>query len=114
MSSLAASRTAGRRRKREEKRKESRSDQHGDLNDEFSYVYARMVHLLPLAPHWRNSSVLADESESECGIIDTSPCTCGSQDGPLHHTGLACLVPVLFVEWYRCACFVFRGGQGRS
>jgi hypothetical protein len=26
-----------------------------------------------LAPHWRNSSTIADESECGCGVVDTSP-----------------------------------------
>jgi hypothetical protein len=49
-------------RKREEGRNEKwDQSRHGDLNDEFSHVYARMVPVFPLAPHWRNLSTLADE-----------------------------------------------------
>jgi hypothetical protein len=44
-----------------------------DHNDEISHVEARMAHLFPLTPPWRNSSTLADESECGCGAVDTSP-----------------------------------------
>ncbi|KAJ7794522.1 hypothetical protein B0H14DRAFT_3146339 [Mycena olivaceomarginata] len=36
-------------------------------------MQARMARFVRLAPHWRNSHDLADESECGCGVLDTSP-----------------------------------------
>jgi hypothetical protein len=32
-----------------------------------------MAYLFPLAPHWRNWDIVANESECGCGAVDTSP-----------------------------------------
>jgi hypothetical protein len=71
---MAASGVAGGREEEggRKKRKWDQSWRDHNLNDEFSHVYARLAHLFPLAPHWRNSSTLADESECGCGAVDTS------------------------------------------
>jgi hypothetical protein len=36
-------------------------------------MQVRMARFVRLAPHWRNSHNLADESECGCGVVDTSP-----------------------------------------
>jgi hypothetical protein len=36
-------------------------------------MQVRMACFVRLAPHWRNSHNLADESECGCGVVDTFP-----------------------------------------
>jgi hypothetical protein len=71
---MAANGTGGEREEEGESKKQKwyQIGGIGDL-DESSRVYARMASLFSLAPHWRNSDIIANESECGCGAVDTSP-----------------------------------------
>jgi hypothetical protein len=81
----------GRRKRGRGRKQEAEWDQIGAIGDlnESSHVY---VYLFPLVPHWRNSDIVADESECGCGTIDTSPI---QPESPITscHANLSCLSP---------------------